>query len=296
MNENINFAPYDLHLHSHWSYDAEANIDALFKGACERGIRCIAITEHHVLDSVIECRRVAANFPEINYVPSAELTVTTSIGSVDLLCYGFPETISEELQSVLDEYHQWQRDYGAALCRGMQEVGCNYTDEHRMEVLESYRPAHVIEVQGYTHVKNGIQRRYFIERGFIDSEGDYVTLLSAVRAKVPLPPYPRVERVVPAVKNAGSLVVIAHPVGYFKDADINRMDALRNECQLDGIECAHPGVPPEMTANYRDYCLKHKLISTGGSDCHSDGDIQRLMGKHGGPAEWLDELIAALRT
>ncbi len=289
MNKDIGFAPYDLHLHSHWSYDAEANINVLFRGAYERGIRCIAITEHHVLDSMTEARKVAADFPDIRYVPSAELTVTTSIGSVDMLCYGFPDAIDDELQPVLDEYHQWQRDYGNAVCRGMQATGYDYTDEHRMELLESYRPAHVIQIQGYTHVKNGIQRTYFLERGFIDSEGDYSKLLSTVRAKISLPPYPRVERVIPTVKEVGALVVIAHPSGYFKGLDTNRMDALRDECQLDGIECAHPSLQQEMTAFYRNYCLKHKLISTGGSDCHSDNDIQRLMGKHGGPAEWLDE-------
>ena len=80
-------ACYDLHLHTCWSYDATAQAESYFRRARELGTRCLTITDHHVLDSLPEVVEVARAYPEIIAIPSAELTVTTSIGSVDLLCY-----------------------------------------------------------------------------------------------------------------------------------------------------------------------------------------------------------------
>ncbi len=89
-------------------------------------------------------------------------------------------------------------------------------------------------------------------------------------------------------------MAIAHPFGYFRKDSVERMDALRLECSLDGIECAHPGVPPEFTGKYREYCERHGLFSTGGSDCHTDEDVATGFAGHGGPDEWLDEFLDRL--
>ena len=48
-------------------------------------MRCLAITEHHNVDSQPEVRAAAARYPEVRLIPSAELTVNTSFGARDLL-------------------------------------------------------------------------------------------------------------------------------------------------------------------------------------------------------------------
>ena len=287
-------ALYDLHLHTYWSYDATPHPETHFKRARELGVGCIAIADHHVLDSLEEVLAIAEDYPDIRAIPSAELTVTTSIGSVDLLCYGFPQAFSGDLQKVLDTYHAWQRAAGQARSEGLQALGHHFTDAHRLELLQSYRPAGVIDLQGNTHVKNQILQSYFVKRGFIASANEYTDLLNRAREKVPFPPYPNVEDVIPVVKRVGARVAIAHPFGYFNGHDIPRMDTLVEECRLDGIECAHKGVPPDYMLRYRKYCVQHGLFSTGGSDCHSDEDIQSIFARHGGPNEWLDELLDRL--
>jgi len=287
-------APYDLHLHTYWSYDATTDPEGYFKRARALEMRCIAITDHHVLDSLEEVMRIAADYPDVQTIPSAELTVTTSIGSVDLLCYGFPHPFTDELQDVLDVYHEWQRAAGEAWCRGMQALGHAYTDADRVELLHSYRPLKAIQVQGHTHVKNQVQRRYFVERGFVAGDDEYSALVGRFRELVSFPPYPSVEGVLPVVRRAGARVAIAHPYRYFRGYDLARMDTLRDECALDGIECAHPSVPPEYTGLYRQYCERHGLFSVGGSDCHADAEISGLFGQHVGEDAWLDEFLDCL--
>jgi predicted metal-dependent phosphoesterase TrpH len=286
-------ALYDLHLHTCWSYDATADLKNHFERAQVLGVQCLAITEHHVLDSQAEVVAMGASYPQVRVIPAAELTVHTSIGAVDLLCYGFPEDVSA-LQPVLDAYHIWQQETGAAICAGMQALGFDYTDSHRIELLQSYRPARTLAVQGHTHVSNSIQRDHFIQRGFIDDAAGYRDLLGRARAQVATPHYPAVDFVIPAVKALGVVVAIAHPHGYFAQGDRGRMDTLRAECLLDGVECAHQSVPAEFTPVYRAYCVEHGMFSTGGSDSHSNADIAAKFASHGGDNAWLDELLARI--
>ncbi|HTL52219.1 MAG TPA: PHP domain-containing protein [Planctomycetota bacterium] len=289
-------APYDLHLHTYWSYDAEAAPELHFRAARDRGVKVIAITEHHVLDSQAEVREVAVRYPEVRCIAAAELTVTTSIGAVDLLCYGFPATISPALQKVLEAYHAWQRNYGAALSSAVRTMGYPYSDADRLALLRTYRPEKAIAVQGNTHVQNSRHDQYFIARGFVKDAKQVKQFRRRIQEVGNLPAYPSVREVVPAVKAAGALVVIAHPHGYFNFGDEARMDQLRVECQLDGIECAHLAVPMEFTPVYRAYCVKHGLVSTGGSDSHTQEDIDRTFGRHGGDAGWLEEFLGRLRN
>ena len=65
-------------------------------------------------------------------------------------------------------------------------------------------------------------------------------------------------------------------------------------------------VPPELTAFYREYCEKHDLISTGGSDCHNPEDItdqnsneespEPRFARHIGEDFWLDEFLERIES
>ena len=287
-------AQYDLHLHSYWSYDATAKVEDHFKRARELGVRYIAIADHHVMDAFAQVLECAKRYPEVTAILSSEITVTTSVGGIDLLCYGFPRELTPPLQELVDFHHDWQRATGAAWSKGLQASGYDFSDADRLALLETYRPAHVIALQGNTHVKNGVLSDYCVEHGFIASSEEYYDLKVRMRKEVPSPPYPPVDEVLPVLKEAGIKVAIAHPHGYFNQGDRARMDTLRQECQLDGIECAHRQVPPGYTPIYREYCVEHDLFSVGGSDSHTVGDIQELFGGHGGADEWLDEFLGCL--
>ncbi len=294
MNDNATGQSYDLHLHTEWSYDATAPVDCYFRQARDEGMRCIAITEHHHIDSLPEIKQASLRYPDVRFIPAAELSVHTSIGGVDLLCYGFPFEFSPALRDVIECYHEWQREYGAAISSGLQAIGCDYTDDDRLTLLKSYRAAHIIDEQGTTHVQNRIQAEYFVKRGFISHVEQYRDILERAAQVVPRPPYPAVDMVAPAVHDAGALIAIAHPRAYFDGTNEKRMDALRDECALDGIECAHPKTPPEFGAAYRRYCVRHGMISVAGSDCHHAEQLGTRFAHHGGAEEWLDELLERL--
>ena len=288
-------ASYDLHLHTCWSYDAMATIEELFDAALAAGVRRIAITDHHIVDGLDEAVATAARYPDVTLVRGAELTVASSVGGVDMVCLGFTPAAIEALAPVWDAYHEWQREYAGSVCAGVCALGFDYTDERREELLATYRPERALSVQGATHVANKMQRAWFIEHGFIESDEEYGPLLAAAAEHAPRPPYPSADFVLPAVKQAGALVAIAHPTGYFLRDDRARMELLREELLLDGVECAHrKKVPAELTPVYRAWCEEHGLFSTGGSDLHWHEDVRDGIGDHIGADEWWDEIEARL--
>lgn len=293
---------YDLHLHTCWSYDATSEPEIYFQQNGRRDLKCLAITEHNNLDSLPELEDAAKQYPDIRLIVAAELSVTTSIGPVDLLCYNLPSCPSGALGDVLEEYRCWMREAARTRLLGAQDFGFDYSESEQESLLRNCRPERVLHHQGITLEGNAFLSQYFIERGFISSREEYDDLLENIGKKYPCP-YPPVERVVSAVKQAGGLVVIAHPARiYFRGDDLRRMDALREECSLDGIECAHPSVPEDLTIFYRTYCRKHGLISTAGSDSHYpehvsiDSSNSKRFAHHLGEEEWLDEFLERISS
>jgi predicted metal-dependent phosphoesterase TrpH len=194
---------------------------------------------------------------------------------------------------VLDRYHDWQRQYGAGMVRGMQRLGLAYSEEDRRALLESYRPARTLAVQGLTHVGNTTLMRHFMAKGFVKSQQEYGELLGRLRKMGELPPYPPAQEVVPHVLASGAIIALAHPTGYVQ-TDPARIDSLRSQCRFDGIECAHPSIPAQASQFYREYCRRNGMFSTGGSDSHSDEDLDAALAGHGGQPECLDEFLARL--
>ena len=293
------YAEFDFHLHTLWSYDAVTPVEDYFRLASERNIKTIAITDHHIIDAWDEVKAAGEKYPDVAYIAGAELTVRTPFGSMDMVCLNMPEKPEGDLVKVLDMYHTWQREYGAALSRYLTLGGCTFTDKDRYELLARYREQRCIDLQGTTHVQNHLMLAYLLEeKKYFADKIAYSEFIS----QHTLPPYPDYSVVIPAVKKAGALVFIAHPTRYFQRDNINRMDALREMLQLDGIECAHNSVPDELSPFYREYCLKYKLLSSAGSDCHSlEGHQYRFcpeheIGVHNGITAWRDEIAERVKV
>ena len=285
------YSKFDFHLHTQWSYDALSMVEDYFKLAKERGVKYIAITEHPHMDSYPEVKEVAKRYPEVKHIPAAEMTVWCPLGTYDLVCLGMPETPTPELQAVFDEYHQWQRDAGDGVCKAVQLAGFPYTREDRMKLLKSYRPQHIIDVQGCTHVRGCFQKEYLVDK--MHYFKDAAEMNEAISRAKTVPHYPEAAKVIPVFKKAGALVLIAHPRSYFHEKDVERMDALREMLQLDGAECNQTDMTPELTAFYREYCVKYGMLSSAGCDAHTFGPECKL-GTIIGDDVWLEEILDRL--
>lgn len=287
-------ATYDLHLHTYWSHDASLSPEDHLTRASQLGVRCIAITEHDNQDSLDELLQAAVRYPEVRVIPSAELTVSTSIGDIDLLCYGLPLAGQPQLQALMQVYAQLRLDTARALVRGLIELGCDFDDELLDGLAKSYRPANIVDRQGLTQVHGEVLRIHLLKTGDITHEDEFGEFRARAKRIAGAPSYPAIDKVVPVAQRLGAVVSMAHPTLYLDDFDVQRLDALREEIGFDGIECAHPAIPQALTPQYRAYCVERGLVSTAGSDSHTAAQIEAEFATHGGHDEWMEELSERL--
>lgn len=289
-------ANHDLHLHTHWSYDGEVAPEAYLKRATELGMRCIAFTDHNNIDVRRDLRRLAPQYPHIRAVLGAEFDVDSPIGTHHILAYGFSCPLSPSLDKLFATYRERDHQQAVCLCQGIQAQGFDFSEDDLEALLFSLRPEHVVSMQGLTPVSRARLREYFVRRGLL-KEGEDVSKLTG-RVLDPSIPLPAADRVIPALRESGALVVAAHPTVFWRaegrvavDFNARHMDALRETFQLDGVECVH--MPSSQRQACRAYCIRHGLFSVAGTDLHrADADFG--LGNHGGSNDWVEEFLERL--
>jgi predicted metal-dependent phosphoesterase TrpH len=265
----------DLHIHSR-SSDGKLTVKELIKEAKIRNIRLMSITDH---DS-ISCQQEAITFAKkngIRYISGVELNVTFSHPryhdgksvSLDLLGYQFDatdKTLNRRLQQIAD-----YREERAA------KILNNINAEFEKEGIEKLTKTDLKEIQnsvdgvlGRPHIADYLVRKEIV-RTRQEAFDKYLV-------KCDVPKYPlHIEEASRLVRNAGGIIVLAHPndphgtslvtftKSLFEQTEIIEESMLPH---IDGVECWHSRNDTQTTEYYIRFAKKHKLIMTGGSDCH----------------------------
>ena len=124
-----------------------------------------------------------------------------------------------------------------------------------------------------------------IDKGLCRNVNEYVTKLFVGEMTLTYPAFASPEDAIHVARQAGGVVVCAHPGHSLRD---NRAQ-LENRllaCGVEGFECYSPYHSPELTRHYVELCREKGLLITAGSDCHG-GFAGRSIGK---PEAYLAEL------
>lgn len=76
--------------------------------------------------------------------------------------------------------------------------------------------------------------------------------------------YPSVRNAINVIHRASGLAILAHPC-------LSKVDLYLDhylDMGVDGLEVYHSSVSLQQAYALHDYCLRHDLLETGGSDCH----------------------------
>jgi predicted metal-dependent phosphoesterase TrpH len=264
----------DLHIHTKTGSDGNLSIEDVFQEAKNRNIDLISITDH---DSV-DCQKRAISLARkhgMSYITGIELNVTFHYPegnkdvSLDFLGYEY-DIGNQELKSKL-RLIQKHRERRA--CQILQNLNIEFdkegierfTEEDLKKIEDS-----VDGVFGRPHIAN-----YLIEKGIVkDKQEAFDKYL--VRCDVPKYPLSLTEAS-KLIRNAGGILVHAHPNDPNGTSLVSITHDLEEQTKviekymlqyIDGVECWHPRHNEKTTAHYVEFARKHKMVMTGGSDCH----------------------------
>ncbi len=262
----------DLHVHTSTGSDGAFTLEEVFAEAKKRNIGLLSITDHDAIDHQAQAEALAEEYG-INYVTGVELNVTFPyMGksfSLDFLGYGYDYTnpaLKNKLHQVRD--HREKR---------ARQIIDNLNAEFGKENLPLFTSADLKNMQEGV---DGVLSRphiadYLIKKGIVS---DRQAAFDKYLVKCDVPKYPlSLEDASSLVRNAGGRLSLAHPndpngtslISITKDLS-EQVKIIREEMldYINGVECWHSRHDPATTAFYVDFCKKHGLIMTGGSDCH----------------------------
>lgn len=262
----------DLHIHTSTGSDGALSVDEVFDEAAKRGIDFLSIADHDAIEHQRQAVTLATKYG-IKYITGVELNVTfphpRKAVSLDFLGYDFDynnQALLEKLRLV--RRHRENRG---------RQIMDNLNAEFAIEGLPPFTPQDLINMQedvdgilGRPHIAD-----YLVKKGIVRSRQEAFDkyLVRCDVPKYPLPPAESAE----LIHNAGGVIILAHPndpngtslVSLTKDlaeqTDIVEEYLLK---YIDGIECWHSRNDSTTTRHYVEFCRKHSLLMTGGSDCH----------------------------
>ncbi|MBT8171287.1 PHP domain-containing protein [Candidatus Bathyarchaeota archaeon] len=266
----------DLHIHSKTCSDGKLAIPEILNEAKIRKIGLMSITDHDSID----CQKQAiilARKNQIHYVSGIELNITISHKnyrksnpiSLDLLGYNFDinnKPIKEKLSKIVE--HRKDRT---------RKIFQKLNTELRNEKIELLTKKDLIAIQKST---DGVLGRphiadYLIKKRIVRTRKE---AFNKYLVKCNTPKYPLcLEEGSNLIRNAGGVVVLAHPNDPFGTSLVRFSNSLHEQTKIiqelmldyiDGIECWHSRNDEQTTEHYVNFSKDHNLIMTGGSDCH----------------------------
>jgi len=266
----------DLHIHSKSCSDGNLTVEEIVKEAKIRNISLMSITDH----DTIACQRkamVLARKNGIRYISGVELNVTFSHPkylngksiSLDFLGYQY-DIENGELENKLQQIRKYREERAAKILD-------NINAEFEREGIEKLTKKDFDEIRDSV---NGVLGRphiaeYLIRKKIVRTKQE---AFDKYLVKCDAPKYPLyIEEASRLVKNAGGIIVFAHPNDPHGTSLVNLTRSLHEQSEIieesilryiDGVECWHSRNDFSTTNHYVKFAKKHGLVMTGGSDCH----------------------------
>ena len=266
----------DLHIHSKNCSDGNLFIEEIIEEAKARNIGLMSITDH----DTIGCQKKAEALAKkngIHYVYGVELSISFShpkltngkLIPLDFLGYQY-DINNRELEKKLQQLRNYREERAAKIFdlinAEFEKDGIKKLTTNDWSAIRESADG----VLGRPHIAD-----YLVKKGIVRNRQE---AFDKYLVKCNVPKYPLyVEEASKLVRNAGGIVVLAHPndphgislmkltKSLQKQTDIIKASLLR---YIDGIECWHSRNDAETTKHYINFAKKHGLIMTGGSDCH----------------------------
>lgn len=262
----------DLHTHTTFS-DGTTTPQDLIKLASDRGLSCVAISDHDTVDG-LAFAEASAQTCGVELVPSLELSSEYENSEVHIL--GF--FIEYKKPSLLAKLKEIRADRVLRMREMVERLNTMGVNVDINKVLKIAGNATV----GRMHLARILHQDKFIsttQEAFYKYIGEDCP---AYVSNFKLKPKDAIELVL----SSGGVPVLAHPYVLNNDNLIAEFTGYG----LLGLEVYYPEHSPDMTGRYERFAAKFNLIKTGGSDYHGALKPQNPLGKIKVPYSVVEEL------
>lgn len=272
----------DLHVHSTAS-DGSMSPAELVRYALEKGLCAIALTDHDTVDGVREALEEGAK-TGLEVVPGIEISVDYK-PEMHILGF-FPQVEGYgDIRKELKVIREGREERNRKIINRLNELGIDIT-------IQEVKSMAMGDITGRPHIA-----RVLLTRGYVRTIDE---AFEKYLGKDGLAYFKRFELKpqdgIRAIRKAGGLPVLAHPVFLKKSYD--ELDRLLSELKsygLAGIEAVYSENSREDTGSFLRLAIKHDLLVTGGSDFHGTFKSGIDLGTGRGGLEVPYELLEKLR-
>ncbi len=262
----------DLHIHTKTGSDGALSMEAVFREAKKRNIDLMSITDHDSIDYQERAIALAKEY-NINYITGVELNVTFPYYgkpiSLDLLGYQYDisdPNLRNKIELIAEHRESRARQIVEKLNIEFEKENIGrFTNEDIKKIQDS-----VDGVFGRPHIAD-----YLIAKGIVSNRQE---AFDRYLIKCDVPKYPlSLAEASSLIRHAGGMLVQAHPndpngtslvsITPSLDEQTNIIEKYMLE-YIDGVECWHSRHNANTSAHYMEFVRKHRLVMTGGSDCH----------------------------
>lgn len=256
----------DLHMHSQAS-DGTWSTKEIIDEVKSKGIEVFSVTDHDVIDTSLELYQMKKKGSlQESFVIGVETSVTYKGKEYHITVYDFDPT-NVRFLNLIRKNHDMRESADRQLI-----VWLN--DEGKLPGMEDY------EKYAYDPKLGGWKSLHYLkEKGLVANWKDFIKLASGSDIQLVFND-PR--EAIEAIKEAGGHCFLAHPSAYTGGTRLEEeiLDQFR-EMGIEGLECYSPYITDEEdTKYYIDYCTKHGLQISGGSDCHGTFNNRELGQPH----------------
>lgn len=253
----------DLHVHTDAS-DGFYPPARVVERAAELGLAAVAITDHDTVAAVApaaEAAGVRGGARPVAVIPGVELSTVWPGDSSEVHILGYViDPHHPRLLERLEKFRRTRLERAEAILDRLRRLNMPLDGA----VAEDPGPGRSI---GRPHIA-----RAMVAAGYANSIGQaFDFYLGRGRPAYVPSPKPSTAEGVETIRDAGGAAVLAHPGLLPADPVESGLLEHLMEAGLHGIEVHHTRHTPAAAARFAETARRHRLIPTGGSDCHGTG-------------------------
>jgi predicted metal-dependent phosphoesterase TrpH len=257
----------DLHIHTN-SSDGSDQPEEILAKAQKSGLKYISITDHDTIGAYKKLRNIKVNnYFEGKIIAGCEFSVVHNGKPIEVLGYGIDLDVINSMGIVSDEkFLERENSYLSKLKEVCRNLNIKYSDN--LSVSGKYFSTQIMHADLRKYPEN---EKHFAKEVWESLNSFYRTCVTNSESPFFIDQtknYPTVQEIADTIKKAGGRSFLAHLYGYCLDDPEEFLNSIAALNALDGIECYHSLHSIDRTNYLLNYCTKHILYASGGSDYH----------------------------